>query len=375
MSLSGPTSGPVEGGRALFKGRILGFPVHLDLSFMVIMAVLGWMSTGGDLEGMIVWLLITPVAVLVHELGHAVVARTTGAKPQIALAGFGGVTSFTPPKELSRARSIAISLAGPAVGLAIGLVLLAVDRAVGDSITNEWAWWALRIGIFTSIGWSILNLLPVLPLDGGQAMREFLPGDQVTRLRRAAKVSIGVAATAAVLVYLYNPNAIFLALFLVFFAVTNFFTLRDLSQDRSVSADGLRGPRPGQTPETMIDEMLWRNQAERARQVMQTLPDCTQIDLALHGAVLSLTGDAAQGHALLEQEVARRPGDPNLAAVLALTQALEHDWDALLHTMQGPFGPLIPPPVIERTMVEARATGRDDVAGRIAFLRSQNTPS
>lgn len=154
MSLSGPTSGPVEGGRALFKGRLLGFPVHLDLSFMVVMAVLGWMSTYGDLEGMIVWLLITPVAVLVHELGHAVVARTTGAKPEIALAGFGGVTSFTPPRELSRARSIAISLAGPAVGLAIGLVLVLVDRTVAADLTNEWAWWALRIGIFTSIGWS-----------------------------------------------------------------------------------------------------------------------------------------------------------------------------------------------------------------------------
>ncbi|GLY14409.1 hypothetical protein LWF15_31275 [Kineosporia rhizophila] len=375
MSLSGPTSGPVEGGRALFKGRLLGFPVHLDLSFMVVMAVLGWMSTYGDLEGMIVWLLITPVAVLVHELGHAVVARTTGAKPEIALAGFGGVTSFTPPRELSRARSIAISLAGPAVGLAIGLVLVLVDRTVAADLTNEWAWWALRIGIFTSIGWSLLNLLPVLPLDGGQAMREFLPGDPVTRLRRAAIVSIVVAVLAAAAVYVYRPGNLFLALFLLFFAVSNYFTLRDLSQNRSVSSDGLRGPRPGQTPETMIVEMLWRNQAERARQVMHTLPEGVTIDLALHGAVLSLTGDPEQGHALLEQETARRPDDPNLAAVLALTQALEHDWDALIHTMQGPLGKLIPAPVLDRTMVEARATGRDDVAGRIAFLRSQNTPS
>lgn len=374
MSLSGPTSGPVEGGRALFRGKILGFPVHLDASFLVVMAVLGWMSTGGDLEGMIVWILITPIAVLVHELGHALVARTTGAKPEIALAGFGGVTSFTPPKELSRARSIAISLAGPGVGLAIGVVLLFVDRAVGDQITNEYAWYALRFGIFTSIGWSVLNLLPVLPLDGGQAMREFLPGDPVTRLRRAAMVSIGVAVVAALLVYLFLSGGLFLTLFLVFFAVSNYLTLRDLSQNRSVSSDGLRGPRPGQTPETMIVEMLWRNQAERARQVMQTLPEGTQIDLALHAAVLSLTGDPVQGHALLEQEVSRRPGDPNLAAILALTQALEHDWDALIHTLQGPYGPLIPPPVLDRTMVEARATGREDVAGRIAFLRSQSTP-
>jgi Zn-dependent protease len=373
MSLSGPTSGPVEGGRPLLKGRVLGFPVHLDLSFVVVMAVLGWTSSTSGV-GLIVWLLITPVAVLVHELGHAVVARTTGAKPEIALAGFGGVTSFTPPEQLSRARSIAISLAGPGVGVAIGLALLAVDRSVGDQITNEWVWYALRYGIFTSLGWSVLNLLPVLPLDGGQAMREFLPGDPVTRLRRAAGVSIVVAVIAAVLVYLYVGGGLFLTLFLAFFAVSNFLTLRDLSQNRSVSSDGLRGPRPGQTPETMIVEMLWRNQAERARQVMQTLPDGVRIDLALHGAVLTLTGDPQQGHALLEQEVAQRPGDPNLAAILTLTQALEHDWDALIHTLQGPLGPLIPPPVLDRAMEEARATGRQDVANRLAYLRSTPKP-
>ena len=371
MSLSGPTSGPVEGGRPLLKGKVLGFPVHLDLSFVVVMAVLGWMSAYSTV-GLIVWLLITPVAVLVHELGHAVVARTTGAKPEIALAGFGGVTSFTPPREISRARSIAISLAGPGVGLAIGVVLLLIDRSVGE-ITNDWAWYALRFGIFTSLGWSVLNLLPVLPLDGGQAMREFLPGDPVTRLRRAALVSMVVAVGAAIAVWTLLPGGLFLTLFLGFFAVSNFLTLRDLSQNRSVSSDGLRGPRPGQSPETMIVEMLWRNQAERARQVMQSLPDSTPIDLALHGAVLSLTGDPAQGHALLEQETARRPADPNLAAILALTQALEHNWDALVHTLQGPFGPLIPPPVLDRAMTEARATGREDVAGRIAFLRSQMT--
>ncbi|GAA3631081.1 hypothetical protein GCM10022223_56330 [Kineosporia mesophila] len=370
MSLSGPTSGPVEGGRALFKGRILGFPVHLDWSFIIIMAVLGYMSTPSSMVGLAVWILITPVMVLAHELGHAVVARTTGAQPEIALAGFGGVTSFTPPGEISRARSIAISLAGPAVGLAIGFTLMFLEATVWTEITSEWGWYALRFGIFTSLGWSVLNLLPILPLDGGQAMREFLPGDPITRLRRAAMVSIVVSVLAALAAYQFLSGQIFLVIFLLFFAVNNFLTVRDLSQNRSVSSDGQPGPQPGQSPETMIVDMLWRNQAERARQVMHSLPEGVPIDLALHGAVLSLTGDAPQGHALLEQETQRRPGDPNIAAILALTQALEHDWDALIHTMQGPLGPLIPPPVLDRAVVEARATGRDDVAGRLTFLRT-----
>jgi len=87
-------STPIEGGRPLLRVRVLGFPVHLDLSFVIIMAVLGYYP-GVTLRDMALWLLITPVAVLVHELGHAVAARSAGARPQIALAGFGGVTSFT----------------------------------------------------------------------------------------------------------------------------------------------------------------------------------------------------------------------------------------------------------------------------------------
>ncbi|MBT0767571.1 hypothetical protein KIH74_01460 [Kineosporia sp. J2-2] len=371
MSLSGPTSGPVEGGRALFRGKVLGFPTHIDVSFLVVMAVLGYMSSPDSLTGLVVWLIITPIAVLTHELGHALVARTTGAKPEIALAGFGGVTSFDPPNQLSRARSIAISLAGPAVGLVIGIFLMFLESAVWpDGVTSEWLWYAFRYGIFTTIGWSVLNLLPILPLDGGQAMREFLPGDPVTRLRRAAGVSMVVAALAAVGVWYWMAGGLFLSAFLVLFAAQNFMTLRDLSRDLPVGSDGQPRSRAPQSPETVIVDMLWRNQAERARQVMQTLPEGTQIDLALHGAVLSLTGDPQQGHALLEQEVARRPNDPNMAAVLALTQALEHNWDALVHTMQGPLGPLIPPPVHERAMLEARATGREDVAGRLSHLRS-----
>ena len=62
-------STPIEGGRPLLRVRVLGFPVHLDLSFVIIMAVLGYYP-GVTLRDMALWLVITPVAVLVHELGQ-----------------------------------------------------------------------------------------------------------------------------------------------------------------------------------------------------------------------------------------------------------------------------------------------------------------
>ncbi len=360
-------STPIQGGRALLRGRVFGFPVHLDISFVIIMAVLGYYP-GVTLRFMLLWLVITPFAVLVHELGHALVARTTGAKPEIALAGFGGVTTYVPPSALSRVRSLAISLAGPFVGLVIGLVLIGVRKALDGTIDPFGAGAdALRIGIWTCIAWSVLNLLPILPLDGGQAMRELLPGAPEVRTRRAAIVSVGVAAVAAVLAYLYFQQT-FLAVFLAFFAASNVLALRQSPGLRSGRTSG----RPtARTPEQGAVELLWQGEPRKARELLAAQPADTPVsDLAVHGAVMALSGERDQGHALLQQELQRRPGDPNVAALLVLTEALEHDWDALIATLQGPVAPSVPRPVIDRAIQEARGTGREDVAGRLTLITS-----
>jgi Zn-dependent protease len=356
-------SSPVEGGRPLLRARLFGFPVHLDISFVIIMAVLGYYP-GVTLTNMVLWLLITPLAVLTHELGHAVLARAAGAQPEIALAGFGGVTTYIPPRELSRSRSLGISLAGPGVGLVLGFGLIAVREGLDDSlIYGGWQYEALRIGIFTCIGWSLLNLLPVLPLDGGQAMRELLPGSPAVRARRAAAVSVVTAVLAAAVAYLVFSQP-FVALFMAFFAFSNVLTLRQTATPNARSS----GRQVARTPEQAVIEALWTGNPAQARQVLEGLPPATPIDLAVHGAVLALTGEQQQGHALLAQEIQRRPGDPNAVALLVLTEALEHDWDALVGTLQGPLGPSVPPAVIDRAIEEARGTGREDVAGRLQLL-------
>lgn len=364
-------STPVEGGRPLLRGRVFGFPVHLDLSFFLIMGLLGW-PRHSTVRGIVVWVVVATLAVLAHELGHAVVARTTGAHPHVTLSGFGGVTTFTPPQPLSRARSLAISVAGPFVGLVLGAALVLLGPAVvpgsdaaswlaesfapgPDPVT--WQVEALGSGIFVCLAWSVLNLLPVLPLDGGQAMRELLPGPPQVRSRRAAIVSVVTAALAVLAAVL--SGQVFVGLFMLMFAVMNLLSLR-----RS-------GPRAGQDtagPEQAVVERLWHNDPAGARQLLVAVPEGTPVDLAVHGAVLALTGDRAQGHALLQQEVGRRPGDANAVALLVLTQVLEHDWDAVLAALQGPLRPLIPPMVLQRAVAEARGTGREDVAGRIVAL-------
>jgi Zn-dependent protease len=354
---------PVEGGRPIVKARVFGFPVRMDLSFVLIMGVLGFSSLGAGRD-LGLWILITPFAVLVHELGHAVTARTTGAAPQIALTGFGGVTVFRPPDELSRWRSLGISLAGPAVGLVVGVVLLVVRLGLGDGVDpSGWVAAALAIGVWTCLGWSVLNLLPVLPLDGGQAMRELLPGKPMVRARRAAAVSVVVALVAAVAGYLLLDQ-VFLAFFLVFFALSNWFTLRRPAADTE-----------NPVPEQVVVDLLWQGRVAQARQAMESLPPTVTVDLAVHGAVLALTGDPQQGRALLDQELRRRPDDQDPAALLTLTLVLAGDWDGLVDALRepdgvlwGPDGIRVPGAVLDRALAEAGRVDRGDVVDRITLI-------
>src|SRR4051812_17450453 len=153
------------GGRRGLAFRVFGFPVRIDLSFVI---VLGFLGLSGPITAsrLVAWVVIGAVSVLAHELGHAVTARTTGAQPSIDLYGFGGVTRYRPPHPLSRLRQLAISIAGPMVGVVVGLALhygVPQDATTPGSLAD----YALQAAVFVNLGWGVLNLLPILPLDGG----------------------------------------------------------------------------------------------------------------------------------------------------------------------------------------------------------------
>lgn len=359
-------SEPVDGGRPLLRLTVLGFPVHLDISFVLIMGLIGY-RPGMALRDLGLWLAITPVAVLVHELGHALTARATGARPRIALVGFGGLTTYTPPRPLSRLRALWIALAGPLAGLAVGVLLLVVYVLSRPRLDPAGAVaTALEFGIWTCVGWSVLNLLPVLPLDGGAVMRELLPGDPRRRARRAAAVSVVTATLAALGTYLLLRQ-VFVAVFMMFFAVTNALVLRGGSSGAGA------GARESATPEQTAVDLLWRGEALQARALLETMPPEARVDLVIHGAVMALTGEREQGHALLEQEVRRRPVDADAAALLVLTLTLEHDWDAVVAAVGGPLRPSIPRAVLDRAIHESQGVGREDVANRLTVLADAPT--
>lgn len=191
---------PSAGGSGL-RFTLFGIPVTISLSIVLLLAFLGFQL--GDPVRIALWVVIGMVSILLHELGHALVARAAGTAPAIALAGLGGVTSYRPsPRTEGRSWSLAIGLAGPAVGIVLGLVAVGFGApccgVVTGASTGEFA---LSVFVFVSLVWSVLNLLPILPLDGGQALAALLPGTARQRQVRAAIVGVvvgGLVTAAAV---------------------------------------------------------------------------------------------------------------------------------------------------------------------------------
>src|SRR5882672_10962976 len=109
--------------------KILGIPTKLEGSFFVLSFFLA-ASRGRNLPLLLEWLLVVFVSVLLHELGHALVARKFGLSPSIKLYSMGGLTSWTTAVNLTPPKHLLISLAGPAAGFLFGGIVFIAGRVV-----------------------------------------------------------------------------------------------------------------------------------------------------------------------------------------------------------------------------------------------------
>ncbi len=141
-------------------GRVFGIPLEARLSFL---AMLGFVLLFmGGLAGIFV-VLLAFASVILHELGHALVARRLGVGVSgIELHFFGGVAKLTSQPK-SNADEIAIAAAGPAVSFALSALGFLLSYATGWAVFDLLATVNLVIAVF--------NLLPALPMDGGRILR------------------------------------------------------------------------------------------------------------------------------------------------------------------------------------------------------------
>lgn len=205
-------------------GRILGIDVYLHFTFLLLLVFVGivqWQGTQNVPSALLGVAFIVALfgCVLLHEFGHALMARRYGiATEDITLLPIGGLARLErmPEKPL---QEFLVALAGPAVNVVIALVLygwLAATKGwvhaeemtmTGGSIVQR----LLVVNVFMVL----FNLLPAFPMDGGRVLRAVL----ATRLGRrratviAANVGQGMALIFGVVGFLYNPFLVFIAIF------------------------------------------------------------------------------------------------------------------------------------------------------------------
>lgn len=167
--------------------------------FWLFAALIGWMMAS-TLTGIFSWVLVILVSVLVHEFGHALTGLSFGQEVAIRLEMFGGVTYRRGPK-LKLWQDFLITFNGPLAGflLAGGAYLLRQWVAKPDSVLAV----TLAIFLYVNIFWTIVNLVPILPLDGGQLLRIILErffGYRATSIALLIGLGLGVLLSILFLV-------------------------------------------------------------------------------------------------------------------------------------------------------------------------------
>jgi stage IV sporulation protein FB len=174
--------------------RLVGIPVRIQGSFLVIAVLLG-ISTGRPVF-VVAWVGIVFVSILIHELGHALTARSFGAEVEIELNGIGGLTSWSGAEEtFGPGRRALVAAAGSAVGVVFGGLIWLTTRFTGPYFGV--AEFVVSNLIFVNVFWGLLNWLPIRPLDGGHLFLSLLQKVAPARAERIANVVFLVTAVAA----------------------------------------------------------------------------------------------------------------------------------------------------------------------------------
>jgi Zn-dependent protease/CBS domain-containing protein len=203
--------------------RIAGIEIKIHITFVIF---LGWIAfsyyqAGGRqvaIQGTLFVALLF-FCVLLHELGHALVARRFGIRtPDITLLPIGGVARLERIPEKPK-QELLIAIAGPLVNILIAAVLFLIVKAQG-SLPDLTDLNTPRVSLMTKLAsvnlfLVLFNLIPAFPMDGGRILRALLAVkmNYARATQVAATIGQGLAFMFGFLGLFGNPMLIFIALF------------------------------------------------------------------------------------------------------------------------------------------------------------------
>ena len=217
--------------------RLFGVPIRISPFFWLTAFVLGALI-GSDWSGpsyAAIAAACIGLSVLVHELGHGLTARSFGLEPSIVMHGLGGVCVTRDGPGTFGPRLLTIVM-GPLAGLALAIatVILWALLTFNQVAIGPRAEFAMMVLLVLNVLYSLLNLVPIWPLDGGQFLVTIM--DRLSPrngLRRGHILSFLASAGAAVIaVFLSQGHSpwppqlpLMLAIWLGSYAFMNFILL------------------------------------------------------------------------------------------------------------------------------------------------------
>ena len=267
---------------------VAGIPIRLHFTFLLFLVYVGLPKPGGHAWLNVALVVTLFLCVVLHELGHSVVALRYGIPvSSITLYPIGGVASIE--KRPKPKQEFWIALAGPAVNVVIALALALILAAqhvplptsgasrLGLGGVNGFLFWVMSLNVMLVL----FNLIPAFPMDGGRVLRAVLAMNMPPV--RATQIAAGIGqfiAIAAGLLALLSQN--------YWYLLIAFFVYMGAGQEAGAyrQAALIEGVH---VREAMITDVRTLNVGNTLKEAADILLDTSQHDFPV------LHGDAVQG--------------------------------------------------------------------------------
>ena len=190
----------------MLRFTLFGIPIQVQPWFWISLAIIGGGGSANSKDGILrlmLFILAGFISVLVHELGHALTGRSFGARSEITLQAFGGMAEFGNAR-FTRRQHFLVTAAGPAAQVLLGTAIYLLIPELFSLSSSAGRFW--QVLTYISFIWALINMLPVLPLDGGQMLNALLGPE---RIRLTLWITIVTALGVAILLFKTTHNPIF----------------------------------------------------------------------------------------------------------------------------------------------------------------------
>lgn len=303
-------------------------PVAVESGFLLLMGWIGYVMAGsfgrdGFAARVVLGGVVAAFSVFWHECGHAAAFLAFGGRPRISLVSTGGATTTGKKIDPAYWRAVIVTASGPLAGYLLYLLTRGTLQRGAPWERQGLLFFSLVVAMSANWVWTLLNLIPAMPLDGGVILRILLQRFfGAAGLRNAYRWSFGVCL--ALVAYALFKRDWFLAFFAYYLAAGNMKSFRNLS----VFSDAELEPE-AQRVIAAVAALEKDGKYVEAYELLLTLEHVIGVKNTCALAQLACrTGRHRKALELLEPLQAKRPRDHSVLFTLARAHAGLRDSDS-----------------------------------------------